>query len=90
MAIATLMQVYSLIKDDENYNETDRYTGKTIGEECRDNADKLQEALLYFTMNKAKKSKSNTIINYFNCKPKDYPMPTINGDVKVYTFNDDN
>ena len=34
MAIATLMHVYSLIKDDENYDETDRYTGKTIGEEC--------------------------------------------------------
>ena len=37
----------------------------------------LQEALLYFTMNKEENSKSNTIINYFNCKPDDYPMPTI-------------
>ena len=70
MAIATLMQVYSLIKDDENYDEIDRYTGKTIGEECRDSADMLQEALLYFTMNKEENSKSNTIINYFNCKPE--------------------
>ena len=90
MAIATLMQVYSLIKDDEDYDEIDKYTGQIIGEECRDTADKLQEALLYFTMNKAEKSKSTTIINYFNCKPEDYPTPTIKGDVKVYTFNDDN
>lgn len=70
MAIATLMQVYSLIKDDENYDEIDKYTGKTIGEECRDSAYMLQEALLYFTMNKEENSKSNTIINCFNCKPE--------------------